>query len=77
MFFFWELAEVSRRLLLVGLFTVGPYIKGSTMQLALATLVSMLYLVIQLVAMPYAFAAWTMKSVGLAANDMVKEPGVL
>merc|ERR1712050_701045 len=23
--------------------------------------------------MPYAFAAWTMKSVGLAANDMVKE----
>ena len=23
--------------------------------------------------MPYAFAAWTMKSVGKAANDMVKE----
>merc|ERR1712232_1344707 len=23
--------------------------------------------------MPYAFAAWTMKSVGMAANDMVKE----
>merc|ERR1712070_852210 len=23
--------------------------------------------------MPYAFAAWTMKSVGTAANDMVKE----
>merc|ERR1712178_517409 len=23
--------------------------------------------------MPYAFAAWTMKSVGVAANDMVKE----
>ena len=53
MFFFWELAEVSRRLLLVGLFTVGPYLKGSTMQVALATLVSMLYLVVQLVAMPY------------------------
>ena len=23
--------------------------------------------------MPYAFAAWTMKSVGIAANDMLKE----
>jgi len=32
--------------------------------------------------MPYAFAAWTMKSVGMAANDMVKEclrqfPGII
>merc|ERR1712060_308608 len=32
--------------------------------------------------MPYAFAAWTMKSVGMAANDMVKEcmqqfPGIM
>lgn len=49
----WELAEVLRRFLIVGLFVVGPYERGSIMQLALATLCASLFLVLQLVAMPY------------------------
>lgn len=51
--YFWELFEMMRRFLLVGLFIVGPYVRGTMMQLALATLVTLAYLVLQTAAMPY------------------------
>ena len=53
-YFWWEIAEVLRRFLLVGAFILGPYPRGSTMQISLALVVSALYLVLQVVAMPYA-----------------------
>ena len=52
-FFLWEIVEGSRRFLLVGAFIVGPYERGSMMQLAMAIISSSLYLVLQLIAMPY------------------------
>ena len=53
-YFWWEIAEVLRRFLLVGAFILGPYPRGSTMQISLALVVSALYLVVQVTAMPYA-----------------------
>ena len=35
--YLWELVEMSRRVLLVGVYVVGPYHPGSMMQLSLAT----------------------------------------
>ena len=49
----WELMETARRFLLVGLFGVRPYARGTMMQLMLATILTFTYVVIQLVAMPY------------------------
>jgi len=51
--YLWELVEMSRRFLLVGCYVIGPYHPGSMMQLALAVLTSLLYLVVQLLSMPY------------------------
>ena len=49
----WELMEMGRRFSLVGVFVVGPFHSGSMMQLALAAITCVLYLVIQMQAMPY------------------------
>ena len=46
-----------RRFLLVGLFVIGPAKRGSVMQLVLATLVCLVYLMIQLLARPYRAAS--------------------
>eukprot|EP00966_Prymnesium_polylepis_P069237 1609029-Prymnesium_polylepis.3 len=49
----WELAEIERRFLLVGLYVVAPCAQGNGMQLALATLTAMIFLVLQSQAVPY------------------------
>ena len=49
----WEASEIFRRFLLVGLFNVAPYARGTVLQLATATVVCIVYLVVQLSAMPY------------------------
>jgi len=51
--YFWELVEMARRFLLVGIYVVGPYHSGSMMQLALAALTCIIFLVIQVQALPY------------------------
>ena len=51
--YLWELMEMGRRFVLVGLLIVGPFHQGSVMQVAMANLVSMVYLFLQLLAMPY------------------------
>ena len=52
-FYWWELCEMARRFLLVGLFVVGPAKRGSVMQMAVAALVCLGYLAIQTHAQPY------------------------
>eukprot|EP00966_Prymnesium_polylepis_P120160 2776615-Prymnesium_polylepis.1 len=52
-FCFWELVEMLRRFLLVGVYVVMPYHQGSMMQLALAALTAIIFLMIQAQAMPY------------------------
>ena len=52
-FYFWELMEMARRFLLVGLYVIGPYERGSMMQLATACLTCIVFLVVQAQAMPY------------------------
>ena len=52
-FFWWELAEMVRRFLLVGLFVVWPYERGTVMQLALAVIICIAYMAVQLHACPY------------------------
>ena len=42
-----------RRIMRVGIFVVGPYQRGTIMQLAIATVFCIIFLVIQLQAMPY------------------------
>ena len=51
--FLWELVEMSRRFLLVGVYVVGPFHPGSMMQLALASLTCVMYLVVQMLVVPY------------------------
>ena len=51
--YLWELMEMARRFLLVGLFGIGPYHKGSMMQLAVAALMCVVFLLVQAQAMPY------------------------
>ena len=50
-FFWWELSEMSRRFLLVGVLVTHN--QGSIEQLGYGTLVAFVYLIIQLVAAPY------------------------
>jgi hypothetical protein len=50
-FFWWEVLEMIRRFLLVGLMSI--VYEGSVVQLVIATLFSILYLVIQLQAKPF------------------------
>jgi len=50
-FFWWELMEMGRKFLLVGVFVVVS--PGTVLQIFLATLVSAIYLFIQLQAYPY------------------------
>lgn len=49
----WELAEMVRRLLLVGVFVVWPFNQGTIMQLAIANLAALIYLYVQLQVVPY------------------------
>ena len=49
----WQLIEMLRRFLLVGIFVVGPAPRGSIMQLALATILCLVYLGVQAFAQPY------------------------
>jgi hypothetical protein len=44
---------MGRRIVLVGFLVVIPFGRGSLMQLALATLLSFLYMTIQVLASPY------------------------
>ena len=44
---------MGRRFILVGLFVVGPAKRGSVMQLVLATMFALIYLVFQAQAQPY------------------------
>ena len=44
---------MTRRFTLVGLFVIGPYPRGSLMQLIIATLFSIVFLTIQVQAKPY------------------------
>ena len=50
--FWWELMEMGRKFLLVGLFVVVPT-QGSITQISVGTIVSAVYLMIQLQARPY------------------------
>ena len=52
-FYFWECCEMTRRFLLVGLFVVAPYQRGSLMQLAVGLLFATIYLLIQQHAKPF------------------------
>ena len=45
--------EMGRRFLLVGLFVVWPFKQGTIMQVAIANLTALLFLVLQLQVMPY------------------------
>jgi len=54
--FYWELCEMLRRLLLVGVFQVA-FEPGSMQQVVAATILSAVYLFIQLVANPYKLMA--------------------
>ena len=47
-FYWWELMEMTRRFLLVGLYVVVPFHPGSIMQLAIANLTAIVYLCLQL-----------------------------
>jgi hypothetical protein len=49
----WELCEMARRLVLVGFLVVGPFERGSMMQLTTATVICIIYFAIQLLASPY------------------------
>ena len=51
--FFWELMEMARRFLLVGMFVIWPFNRGSLMQIGLAMLTSMVYFFIQQSAEPF------------------------
>ena len=53
--FWWELMEMGRKFLLVGLFVWQPT-QGSVTQLAVGTIVAAVYLMIQLQARPYKHA---------------------
>ena len=64
--FFWELMEMARRFVLVGLFVIGPYNRGSLTQIGLATLTSMVFFFIQQNAEP--FKKRTDNYVALAAS---------
>jgi hypothetical protein len=44
-FFWWEMMEFARRFLLVGLFIIFPYQQGTIMQVAVANVTAMVYLV--------------------------------
>ena len=50
--FAWELAEMARRLLLVGVLVIVPFERGSIMQLVLATVICIVYLLIQTLVSP-------------------------
>ena len=54
-YFWWELVEMLKRFLLVGLYVLdmGPFLRGSVMQLALANFTMIIFLVAQLQAQPY------------------------
>jgi hypothetical protein len=52
-YFWWELMEMGRRFLLVGLFIVVPFPQGTIMQCALAVFVAIIYLLFQVQAMPF------------------------
>ena len=52
-FYLWELMEMGRRVLLVGVYVVGPYHPGSLMQLAMAAITCVLYTVFQTQSLPY------------------------
>ena len=51
--FWWELVEMLRRFLLVGLYVIWPFVQGSIMQVAVANLTAILFLTWQLQAMPF------------------------
>ena len=53
--FWWELMEMGRKFLLVGLFVWQPT-QGSITQIAVGTIVAAVYLMIQLQAKPYKHA---------------------
>ena len=65
-FYFWELMEMARRFVLIGLFVIGPFHPGSMMQLALAALACVIYLVVQAQAMPY--RSWADNYVGIGCS---------
>jgi hypothetical protein len=50
--FAWELAEMARRLLLVGVLVIVPFERGSMMQLVLATVICIIYLLFQTLVKP-------------------------
>jgi hypothetical protein len=52
-FFWWELAEMARRFTLVGIFVLGPYPRGSLMQIIIAALFCIIFLTIQVQSKPY------------------------
>ena len=59
-YFWWELVEMLKRFLLVGLYVLdmGPFLRGSVMQLALANFTLIIFLVAQLQAQPYVMRRW-------------------
>ena len=56
-YYWWELVEMARRFVLVGLFIGWPAPRGTVMQLVVATLFCLVYLAIQNYAQPYAAPA--------------------
>ena len=67
-FYWWELTELCRRFILLGLFVnLSP---GSVLQLMLGTVVSAAYLVLQLFAQPFKLTSLNYTS-GLASFSIV------
>ena len=51
--FWWELMEMGRRFLLVGLYVIWPFRQGTMMQVGLANLTANVFLVFQVQTMPF------------------------
>ena len=51
--FWWELVEMARRFLLVGLYVIWPFAQGTIMQVAMASLTAVIFLAVQLQAAPF------------------------
>lgn len=52
-FFWWELMEMLRRFVLVGVLVIAPYERGSLPQMGLATVIAICYLFVQQHAAPF------------------------
>ena len=70
-YFFWELAEMFRRFVLVGVLGLDYWDPGSVIQLTLATLFCIVYLVVQVQTSPFALQSDSFVAVVVSAMLVV------